>query len=62
MIITSTTSTDPKDEPSLTLSEMNSQEIKKLYEMISAAPLPQRREFYNLKTYITKNFIETKLI
>ena len=62
MIITSTKSTDPKDEPSLTLSELNSQEIKKLYEMISAAPLPQRREFYNLKTYITKNFVDTKLI
>ena len=62
MIITSTTSTDPKDEPSLTLSELNSHEIKKLYEMISSAPLPQRREFHNLKMYITKNFVDTKLI
>ena len=62
MIITSKTSTDPKDEPSLTLSELNSKEIARLYEMLNAAPLPQKREFYSLTTYIKKNFVDTKLI
>ena len=40
MIITSKTSTDPKDEPSLTLSELNSKEIAELYKMLNMAPLP----------------------
>ena len=62
MIITSKTSTDPKDEPSLTLSELNSKEIAELYKMLNMAPLPQKREFYSLTTYIKKNFVETKLI
>jgi hypothetical protein len=62
MIITSKTSTDPKDEPSLTLSELNSKEIAELYEMLNMAPLPQKREFYSLTTYIKKNFVDTRLI
>ena len=37
MIITSTTSTDPKDEPSLTLSELNS--IKQKRAIFSDGPL-----------------------
>ena len=62
MNITSTISNTRKEDSSMTLSNITPTEISHLYEMITSAPLPQRREFDYLKTYIKKNFIDTNML
>ena len=62
MTISSTISPEKKEVFSLTLSELSPDEIRSLYQMLSSAGLPERREFNRLSTYIKKNFVETKLL
>lgn len=62
MSISSTISQEQKEVFSLTLSDLTPEEIRNLFQMISSADLPQRREFNQLKCYIQKNFVETKLL
>ena len=59
MTISSTISETKKEEISLSLSDMNVSEIRSLYQLISSAPLPDRRNFYELGSYIKKNFVES---
>lgn len=62
MTITSSISPEKKEVFSLTISDLEPNEIRNLYQMISSADLPQRREFNQLSNYIKKKFVETKLL